>query len=88
MDHRAYFPKVSKLLSDRTGPGTWVFLSLCPLPLDWITAQVTQVLEAVAPSGETSSAGEESKAQHCLVGLLILMIQNFKRQHVGIVITF
>lgn len=64
MGHKAYCPKILKLLSGGTGPGIWVFLSLCPLSLDWVTAQVTQVLEAVAPSGETSNADEERKTQH------------------------
>ena len=60
MGSRAYFLKVSKLLRGGTGPGTWVCLSLCSPPLDRTSAQVTQVIEAVAPSGETSSTGEES----------------------------
>ena len=64
MGHKAYCPKILKLLSGGPGPGIWVFLGLCPLLLYWITAQVTQVLEAVAPSGETSNADEESKTQH------------------------
>lgn len=62
--HRGNFPKVSQLLSGRTGPGTWVFLSLCLPPLDRTTAQVTQMLEARTPSGET--AMQEKKAEHSI----------------------
>lgn len=63
--HRGHFSKVSELLSGGTGPGTWIFFSLCPPPLDWATAQVTQMLEARTPSGET--AMRVKKAEHSII---------------------
>ena len=60
MGHRGYFPKVYELLSGETGPGPWVFLSLCPPSLDSTTAQVSHS----NAKGYNCNAGEESKAQH------------------------
>jgi hypothetical protein len=39
-----------------------VFSELCSSPLGLTTAPVTQMLDAAAPSVETSNAGEENKA--------------------------
>lgn len=57
MGHRDYFPKFWEVLRGRTGVGTWIFLTLCPLPLVWTTAQVPQMLGAVTP-GEVGSKSE------------------------------
>lgn len=86
MGHRNHFPKVWELLSGGTWPGTWVFLSLCPPSLDWTTAQVIQMLEIITP--DETNAGEESKTQHYLVGLLMMMIQNFNPNKLGLSLHF
>lgn len=55
-------------------------------PVSSTTAQVIQMLEVITP--DETNAGEESKTQHYLVGLLMMMIQNFNPSKLGLSLHF